>query len=71
MGRKEREREGEREKRGVRLLHDRTADERRPRSANESALHDCADKSPYPSISIVLERVRGDDKNYYGAYICV
>lgn len=62
IGKKERR---EKERRGVRLLHDRTADERRPRSANESALHDCADKSPYPGIIIVLERARGDDKNYY------
>lgn len=68
----ERKRGREEEKEGDEAfgyLHDRTADERRPRSANESALHDCADKSPYPSIIIVLERARGDDKNYYG--VCV
>lgn len=72
---KERERkwegEWERETLSVRLLHDRTADEHRSRSANESALHDCADKSPYPDIIIVLERALGNDKNYYGMYTCM
>jgi len=30
--------------------NDQTTDERRPRSADESASHDRADKSPYPGV---------------------